>query len=109
MARLSEFTIDDFWAGLFFTLFLVSYSAISPVIGWLGDRTRRTWLLGLGVGLWSLATVGTGLARSYNQIALARSLLGIGEALRRSRASAGDRPTALYAGATTGGASIRRA
>jgi MFS transporter, Spinster family, sphingosine-1-phosphate transporter len=76
----SEFAIDDLWAGLFFTLFLVNYSAISPVMGWLGDRTRRTRLLGIGIGLWSLATVGTGLARNYNQIALARSLLGIGEA-----------------------------
>ncbi len=49
-------------------------------MGWLGDRTRRTWLLGVGVGVWSLATVGTGLARSYGHLVLARSFLGIGEA-----------------------------
>ena len=41
---------------------------------------RRTWLLGLGVGVWSLATVGSGLAQTYGQLALARSFLGIGEA-----------------------------
>jgi predicted MFS family arabinose efflux permease len=75
-----EFSFDDFWAGWLFTCFLISYSLISPVMGWLGDRTRRTWLLGIGVAIWSVATVGTGLARSYGQVVVARSLLGIGEA-----------------------------
>jgi MFS transporter, Spinster family, sphingosine-1-phosphate transporter len=49
-------------------------------MGWLGDRFRRTWLLGLGVGVWSLATIGSGLAGSYGHMAFARSVLGIGEA-----------------------------
>jgi MFS family permease len=49
-------------------------------MGWLGDRLRRTWLIGIGVAVWSLATIGSGLARSYGQLALARSVLGIGEA-----------------------------
>ncbi len=75
-----EFHLDDYQAGWFFTWFLVSYSLVSPVMVWLGDRTKRTYLLALGVGIWSIATVGTGLAKSYNQIVLARSLLGIGEA-----------------------------
>ena len=75
-----EFRLDNYSGGLLATYFLISYSLISPVMGWLGDRTRRTWLLGIGVGIWSLATVGTGLARSYNQLVLARSFLGIGEA-----------------------------
>jgi MFS transporter, Spinster family, sphingosine-1-phosphate transporter len=66
--------------GLLTSIFLVSYSVVSPAMGWLGDRYRRTWLLGLGVGVWSLATLGSGLARSYNHLALARSFLGIGEA-----------------------------
>jgi MFS family permease len=74
------FAIDNFWGGMLTTFFLISYSVISPVMGWLGDRTRRTWLLGLGVGVWSLATLGTGLARNYNDLVLARSFLGIGEA-----------------------------
>ena len=48
----------------------------------LGRRPRRgaPGCSALGVGLWSLATVGSGLARSYGQLVLARSLLGIGEA-----------------------------
>lgn len=66
--------------GLLATIFLVSYSVFSPVMGWLGDRYRRTWLLAAGVSVWSLATVGSGLARDYGHLALARSILGIGEA-----------------------------
>src|SRR3954447_11766889 len=75
-----ELRITNEQWGLLTSIFLVSYSVVSPVMGWLGDRYRRTWLLGLGVGLWSLATIGSGLARSYGHLALARSVLGIGEA-----------------------------
>jgi MFS transporter, Spinster family, sphingosine-1-phosphate transporter len=72
--------ITNTQAGLLATYFLITYSLVSPVMGWAGDRARRTWLLGLGVGLWSVATIGSGLARNYGQLVLARSLLGIGEA-----------------------------
>jgi MFS family permease len=72
--------ITNFQWGLLTSIFLVSYSVFGPFMGWLGDRHRRTWLLGLGVGVWSLATIGSGLARSYGQLALARSVLGTGEA-----------------------------
>ena len=70
---------NDQW-GLLTTIFLVSYSVISPAMGWLGDRYRRNRLLAVGIGIWSLATVGTGLARDFGHLALARSFLGIGEA-----------------------------
>jgi MFS transporter, Spinster family, sphingosine-1-phosphate transporter len=75
-----DFQLPNADAGLFNTYFLVSYSLVSPLMGWAGDRMKRTRLLFLGVGVWSLATVGTGLAHSYHQVVLARSLLGIGEA-----------------------------
>lgn len=70
---------DAQWGALT-SFFLVSYSVVSPLMGWLGDRYRRGRLLAVGVGLWSVATVGSGLAQTYGQLALARSLLGIGEA-----------------------------
>jgi MFS family permease len=75
-----EFQLDNTQAGWLATLFLISYSVISPFMGFAGDRMRRTWLLGLGVGVWSLATVGSGLARDYNHLQVARAILGIGEA-----------------------------
>jgi len=71
---------SDTEAGLMATIFFVSYAIFSPVFGWLGDRMSRKYLLAIGVGIWSLATFGAGLAVSYAQMVLARSVLGIGEA-----------------------------
>lgn len=76
----TEFRVPDEAVGSLNMYFLISYSLISPLMGWAGDRTRRTRLLAAGVGLWSLATIGTGLARDFNDLKLARSFLGIGEA-----------------------------
>lgn len=67
-------------AGWLPSFFLASYVAFGLVMGWAGDRTKRTYLLCAGVGVWSLATVGSGFARSFGQMGLARSFLGIGEA-----------------------------
>ena len=72
--------ISNFKSGWLGTLFLISYSLVSPLMGYAGDRMKRTWLLGVGVGVWSLATVGSGFAHTYGQLALARAFLGIGEA-----------------------------
>ncbi|QDV33312.1 spinster family MFS transporter [Tautonia plasticadhaerens] len=72
--------MSDGQAGSLNFYFLLTFSLISPIMGFAGDRLRRTWLLAGGVGLWSLATVGTGLVRSYGELTVARSLLGIGEA-----------------------------
>jgi MFS family permease len=74
------FTLGDADAGLLATIFFVSYAVFSPVLGWLGDRMSRKYLLALGVGVWSLATFASGLAVSNAQMLLARSVLGIGEA-----------------------------
>ncbi|HMF17113.1 MAG TPA: MFS transporter, partial [Gemmataceae bacterium] len=71
---------DDTQAGLLGTIFFVSYAIFSPVVGWLGDRMSRKYLLAIGVGIWSLATFGAGLAITYTQMLLARSVLGVGEA-----------------------------
>lgn len=62
------------------TFFLVMYSVVSPAMGWAGDRYRRSRLLFAGVFVWSLATVGSAFATNYGQLALARCILGVGEA-----------------------------
>jgi MFS transporter, Spinster family, sphingosine-1-phosphate transporter len=67
-------------SGKLATVFLVTYSVFGLVMGWAGDRYRRTLLLGAGVGVWGIATVGSGFARNYDEIWYARSLLGLGEA-----------------------------
>ena len=76
----ADLHISDSAAGSLNMYFLISYSVLSPLMGWAGDRMKRTYLLAAGVGLWSLATVGTGFARDFDDLRLARSILGIGEA-----------------------------
>ncbi len=63
--------------GLFFT---VTYALIGLPLGLLADRKRRTWIVAAGVGLWSLATALTGMAKNFTHIAFARAGVGVGEA-----------------------------
>ncbi len=75
-----DLKLSDADAGSLSAFFLITYCLISPVMGWFGDRVKRTRLLAIGVGIWSLATIGTGLANNLGELRLARSVLGIGEA-----------------------------
>lgn len=76
----TDFALSDARLGLLGSAFMVMYLLAAPVFGPLGDRWRRGRLAAMGVALWSAATVGTGLARSYGQLLTARALVGIGEA-----------------------------
>ncbi len=71
---------EDSRGGLLSTAFFLSYALVSPLVGWLGDRVTRKYLLAIGVGIWSLATFASGLANTFAHMLLARSVLGIGEA-----------------------------
>jgi len=75
-----HFGRNDAQMGLLTSSFLVVYSLVSPFTGYLGDRLARRHLVAGGVILWSAATVYSGLARSFEELLLARSLIGIGEA-----------------------------
>src|SRR5262245_63114319 len=72
--------LGDTVAGAFGSVFYVSYALFSPVVGWLGDRVPRKRLLAAGVGVWSVATFATGMCTSFEQMLIARGVLGIGEA-----------------------------
>jgi MFS family permease len=61
------------------SMFLISYTVIAPLFGWLGDRWSRWKLIAIGVILWSLASGGTGLAMSFGVMLLTRALIGVGE------------------------------
>ena len=76
----AEMGLSSTQAGALGPAFLIAYTVFAPLMGWAGDRYNRTRLLVCGVGLWSLATVGSGFADTYGHLVLARSLLGIGEA-----------------------------
>jgi MFS family permease len=86
-----ELSISNTVAGLLGTIFLVGYFQTSPVFGTLADRGKRKGLLAIGIVVWSLATVASGLARSFGELATARAFVGIGEASYATIA-----PTLIY-------------
>ncbi|MEO1247027.1 MAG: MFS transporter [Pseudomonadota bacterium] len=62
------------------TAFAIFYATMGLPLGYLADRTRRTWMLGVGVLVWSAATVACGLAKNFVQMFMARMAVGAGEA-----------------------------
>ena len=77
---LSSLALSDAEGGLLQSAFILSYSLVSPLAGWMGDRWARFRLAAAGVLVWSVATVASGLAPSYAALLLARTVIGVGEA-----------------------------
>jgi MFS transporter, Spinster family, sphingosine-1-phosphate transporter len=71
--------LTDAEGGLMQSAFILSYSIVSPLAGWLGDRWARLRLAAVGVFTWSAATVASGLAPSYAALLVARAVIGVGE------------------------------
>ena len=76
----ADLKLDDGRLGVLDIAFMVVYTLASPLVGWMGDRYSRTRLMCFGVGLWSVATLGTASARDFPQMFFWRALLGVGEA-----------------------------
>ena len=66
--------------GVLAASFMIVYTLVTPMMGWLGDRYNRRVLLASGVGLWSFATVGTAFSQNFAEMFFWRALLGLGEA-----------------------------
>jgi MFS family permease len=64
-------------SGLAFVLF---YSVLGVPIAWLADRWNRRSIIAIGFIFWSLMTALTGIVTNIWQLALARFLMGAGEA-----------------------------
>src|SRR5216683_1358398 len=75
-----EFHIDDAQVGLLGTAFLLVYAFAALPFGYWGDRGVRRTVIGVGVTIWSLATLFSGLSANYIQLFLSRGAVGIGEA-----------------------------
>lgn len=96
--------------------FAIIYVAAGLPLGWLVDRKRRTWIVGFGVIVWSLATAVCGLAKNFWQLFLARMTVGAGEAVLSPSAMSmisdsfpperRGKPIAVYVGALSLGAAI---
>jgi MFS family permease len=75
--------VSNFVGGSLATVFLVGYFVTSPIFGAIADRSGtggRKRLLMLGVSVWSVATVASGLVHGVPSLLAARAIVGVGEA-----------------------------
>ena len=79
-AIIADLHLSGAQAGSMQLVFILAFAVISPLFGWLGDRRARFSLAAAGVFIWSVATVGSGLATTFALLIVARALTGVGEA-----------------------------
>ncbi len=75
-----ELHISDAQFGLLGTAFLLVYAVAAVPFGYWGDRGVRKTVVGVGVTIWSVATLFSGFAQSFVQLFMGRAAVGIGEA-----------------------------
>ncbi len=66
--------------GLLTSVFLIVYAVLSPFAGFLADRFNRSHVIILSVFVWSVVTLLTAYAKTYEQLLFTRALMGISEA-----------------------------
>lgn len=71
---------DTQFAALMSLAFGSFYVVMAIPLGYLADRFQRRLVIGIGVGMFSLFSVMTGLAKTYTQLFVARMGVGFGEA-----------------------------
>jgi predicted MFS family arabinose efflux permease len=62
------------------TAFALFYTLLAIPIAMLADRRDRSWIITIGLTLWSAATAACGMAQNFWQLFLARMSVGVGEA-----------------------------
>ncbi|HLZ91501.1 MAG TPA: MFS transporter [Candidatus Acidoferrum sp.] len=67
--------------GILFSSFFWTYAFFQILSGWLVDHLDVSWVLALGVLLWSVATLATGLVHGFLLLLLMRLILGVGESV----------------------------
>ncbi len=72
--------MSDAQFGLLTSVFLWVYAGLSPFAGFLADRFSRSRVIVGGLLAWSAITWLTGQARTFDQLLLARALMGVSEA-----------------------------
>lgn len=76
----AEITMTDAQFGLLTSVFLWVYAFLSPSAGFLADRCGRSRVIIGSLFVWSAVTWLTGHARDFNQLLVARALMGVSEA-----------------------------
>src|SRR5262249_19197714 len=75
-----EFRINDAETGLLTSAFFFCYMFAAPVVGWMGDRLPRKYIVLFGILIWSGFTLFTWIVRDYGQLLFRHTIVGIGEA-----------------------------
>lgn len=65
--------------GVLLSAFFWSYALLQIPVGWIAERFGAQRVLGIGLGVWALATMLVGVAHTFTTLILLRVLLGIGE------------------------------
>jgi MFS family permease len=77
----AEFQLTDRAIGFLSSAFLLIYTVSALPLGALADRSRsRPRVIAAGVGLWSLFSGLTAVARGFGSLVITRALVGVGEA-----------------------------
>jgi MFS family permease len=75
----AEMHVSATQMGVLFSIFSLTYGCVQLPVGPLLDRLGSRLVLGIGLGVWSLAQALSGLAGSMRSLAGLRALLGLGE------------------------------
>ena len=76
------FELGNLQVGLLYgTAFSVIYALAGIPMGWLADRFSRKWMIVIGVTVWSLMTVFSGIVASFAFLIVARMILGLSQAM----------------------------
>ena len=76
----AEFGLSHAQTGTFMSAFMIGYVLTCPLFGFYGDRKARPVLMAIGVLVWSIATLSSGLSGVFWTLLLARAVVGVGEA-----------------------------
>ncbi|HEY0771780.1 MAG TPA: MFS transporter [Sphingobacteriaceae bacterium] len=76
----SEFTLTDAQFGLLTSVFLWSYGLLSPFGGFFADKYSRKKVIVFSVLIWSAVTLWTGFVTSFEEMLIARVIMGLSEA-----------------------------
>lgn len=77
---MEEISMTEAQFGLLTSIFLVVYAICSPLAGFLADRFNRSNVITISLLAWSIVTLLTAYAQTYEQLLAARALLGLTEA-----------------------------
>jgi MFS family permease len=77
----ADFDLSDTQMGLLLgAAFAIFYATMGIPLGWLADNMSRRTIVGVGIAVWSAATIASGFALNFSQLFVSRVAVGAGEA-----------------------------